>query len=703
MEQTRLLVLLRRAWQTLKAMPWSCTHQSPPVAAAPLTVTADTPSQLDKVAEERVLAAQMPAAISQQSQCDLLNEDEQLELEQLAALEVAVQLEAEAKLEETMQPEEVSPLQLDETLLTELDAAPVQTAAIEAIAKEDISEIGTAPTAEFGDPAVVTDNRPWQFPSLELLESSTHSAADSKLGYTQDELRNLSRLVESKLLDFGVKAQVVGAQPGPVITRFELELSAGTKVSKITGLAKDLARSLSVLSVRVVEVIPGKSVIGVELPNRYREIVRLRELLVAHEFQESRCKLALALGKGIAGEPVIVDLTKMPHLLVAGTTGSGKSVCINALLLSLLYKYTPDQLRLILIDPKMLELSVYSGIPHLLAPVIVDMKEATGVFRWCVAEMEHRYRLMAALGVRNLSGFNDYLQAAQERHEVVANPLWDGEGSLEPRELQPLPYLVVIADEYADMLMVVGKKIEELIARLAQKARAAGIHLILATQRPSVDVVTGLIKANIPTRIAFQVSSRIDSRTILDQSGAEQLLGAGDMLYLPIGSGVPIRVHGAFVDDNEVHRVVNAMKAVVAASLVDHSASTHGVSPNHMLGASSTTNSSSHYPMLDPQQLQQEEEREQLLLDGAGHGGGSRGCNSDDNEHDELYDQAVDWVLSNQRVSISSLQRRFRIGYNRAARIVESMEAAGLVGAMEGSGGTRRVLVQRESTATAEE
>jgi S-DNA-T family DNA segregation ATPase FtsK/SpoIIIE len=473
-------------------------------------------------------------------------------------------------------------------------------------------------------------------PSLALLDqperkSSTH--------YTLQELEELSRNVELRLNDFGIEAKVVAVHPGPVVTRFELRLAAGTKVNRITSLAKDLARSLSAISVRVVEIIPGKSVIGLELPNANREVVRLREILSSQQYERACDPLSLALGKDIAGNPVIVDLAKMPHLLVAGTTGSGKSVCLNALLLSLLYKYTPRNVRLILIDPKMLELSVYADIPHLLAPVIIDMKEAINAFRWCVAEMESRYRLMAALGVRNIAGYNYKIRELGDK-----------------QELRELPYIVVITDEYADMMMAVGKKIEELIARIAQKARAAGIHLILATQRPSVDVITGLIKANIPTRIAFQVSSKIDSRTILDQAGAEQLLGFGDMLYLSPGSGVPIRVHGAFVMDEEVHRIVKELKS-------------HG----------------------KPEYLEEIVDGNNGLIIGDNDNSGFT-----DIEKDPLYDQAVKIVIESKRASVSNVQRRLKIGYNRAARIVEAMEAVGIVGPM-GTNGNRELLITTDN------
>lgn len=484
-------------------------------------------------------------------------------------------------------------------------------------------------------------------PPLTLLDPADETQAK---GYTNQQLEDMSKQVELRLQDFGIQAKVVAVHPGPVVTRFELQLAAGTKVSKIVTLAKDLARSLSVISVRIVEVIPGKSVIGLELPNKHRETVRLREILASQRYDQCRSPLALGIGKDIAGHTVVVDLAKMPHLLVAGTTGSGKSVGLNAMLLSLLYKATPKELRLIMIDPKMLELAIYEGIPHLLTPVVTDMKDAAKALRWCVAEMERRYKLMATTGVRNILGFNAKVKEAKANGDPILDPFWEGHDGTQPEPVEELPYIVVLADEFADMMMVVGKKVEELIARIAQKARAAGIHLILATQRPSVDVITGLIKANIPTRIAFQVSSRIDSRTILDQQGAEQLLGHGDMLYLPAGSGVPIRVHGAFVDDDEVHRVVKDLK--------------RRGKPEYL------------------------EEIMQSTADDLGIPGLGDGENSD-GESDALYDQAVQIVTETRRASISSIQRRLKIGYNRAARIVETMEAAGVVGPLEG--GTREV------------
>nr|WP_281421141.1 DNA translocase FtsK [Rickettsiella endosymbiont of Dermanyssus gallinae] len=486
-------------------------------------------------------------------------------------------------------------------------------------------------------------------PSLNLLDPAE---ASSKEGYSREELERLSRDVELRLKDFGIQVHVVAVHPGPVVTRFEMELAAGIKVSRITGLAKDLARSLSVVSVRIVEVIPGKSVVGLEVPNKHREIVRLSEILTSNPYQQARSPLSLALGKDIAGHPVIVDLGKMPHLLVAGTTGSGKSVGLNAMLLSILYKAMPQEVRLIMIDPKMLELAIYEGIPHLLAPVVTDMKEAANALRWCVAEMERRYKLMANLGVRNLAGFNQKIQEAQAKGRPIHDPFWTPEQGGQAEPLMQLPYIIVLIDEFADMMMVVGKKVEELIARIAQKARAAGIHLILATQRPSVDVITGLIKANIPTRIAFQVSSKIDSRTILDQQGADQLLGHGDMLYLAPGTGVPIRVHGAFVADQEVHDVVNALK--------------QSGTPEYMLDLTQAALEAS-----DP-----------YAEFADNHGG----------EKDALYDQAVQIVLETRRASISSVQRRLKIGYNRAARLMEDMERAGLVSAMENNG-NREILV----------
>ncbi len=462
-----------------------------------------------------------------------------------------------------------------------------------------------------------------------------------------------SRLIEKKLSDFGVECKVVAAYPGPVITRYEIEPATGVKGSQIVGLARDLARSLSITSIRVVETIPGKTYMGLELPNPKRQIVRLTEILSSQLYNDSASSLTIALGKDIAGNPVVADLAKMPHLLVAGTTGSGKSVGINATLLSLLYKSDPKSVRMILIDPKMLEMSVYEGIPHLLAPVVTDMRQAGHALNWAVNEMERRYRLMSKLGVRNLAGYNTKILEAAKHEKHIPNPFSLTPDAPEP--LEELPTIVIIIDELADLMMVVGKKVEELIARIAQKARAAGLHLILATQRPSVDVITGLIKANIPTRIAFQVSSKIDSRTILDQMGAEALLGMGDMLYMPPGTGFPVRVHGAFVSDEEVHRVVEFLKKQGE--------------PNYIEG------------ILEGGVA---EDGAQLSLDGVGPAAG--------NESDELYDSAVAIVLKNRRASISLVQRNLRIGYNRAARLLEQMEQSGIVSAMQ-SNGNREILV----------
>lgn len=490
-------------------------------------------------------------------------------------------------------------------------------------------------------------------PSIALLDRPNKTGNP----LTPAELEQISQTVEAVLLDFGVEVKVANVQPGPVITRFELDLAPGVKVSKISNLDKDIARSLSAISVRVVEVIPGKSYVGLELPNKSRETVFFSEVISCDAFQQSQSPLTMVLGKGIAGQPVVVDLAKMPHLLVAGTTGSGKSVGVNVMILSLLYKSTPEDVRLIMIDPKMLELSVYEGIPHLLTEVVTDMKDAANALRWCVAEMERRYKLMSALGVRNLKGYNQKISEARDAGEPLRDPLWKPGDSMDelPPFLEKLPNIVVVVDEFADMMMIVGKKVEELIARIAQKARAAGIHLILATQRPSVDVITGLIKANIPTRIAFQVQSKIDSRTILDQSGADQLLGQGDMLYLPPGSGVPTRVHGAFVDDHEVHAVVKDWKKRGKPNYLD--------------------------------EILKGDMNEDSLLPG-------EQLDLGDEESDPLYDEAVAFVTETRRVSVSSVQRKFRIGYNRAARIVEQMELSGVV-TSAGHNGQREVIAPK--------
>ncbi|WP_249977070.1 DNA translocase FtsK [Vreelandella olivaria] len=503
-------------------------------------------------------------------------------------------------------------------------------------------------------PAFETVDEPeGDVPSLQLLTPPEPHQPN----YTDEQLADMAELLEVRLREYGVKAEVVDTWPGPVITRFEIKPAAGVKVSKISNLAKDLARSLMVKSVRVVEVIPGRPTVGIEIPNPHRAMIRLREVIDSERYQQESSPLTMALGQDIGGGPVVANLGKMPHLLVAGTTGSGKSVGVNAMLISMLLKAKPDELKLIMVDPKMLELSVYDGIPHLLAPVVTDMKEAANSLRWCVAEMERRYKLMAAMGVRNIAGFNARLDEAECAGAQVADPLWEPqpwEMHQTPPVLEKLPYIVVVIDEFADMFMIVGKKVEELIARLAQKARAAGIHLILATQRPSVDVVTGLIKANIPSRMAFQVSSRIDSRTILDQGGAESLLGHGDMLYLPAGSGPPNRVHGAFVDDDEVHRIVDDWKRRGEPEYIDEILS-GGVSADALTGLE------------------------------------AEGVDGDDAEQDALYDEAVQFVTETRKASISAVQRRFKIGYNRAARLVEAMEGAGVVSSM-GSNGAREVL-----------
>ncbi len=500
----------------------------------------------------------------------------------------------------------------------------------------------TMPIVERGD-----------LPSLDLLDPPP----DYEEGFSEDDLKGLSNLLEQRLLEFGVTVKVESVQPGPVVTRFEILPAPGVKVSQINNLAKDLARVLSVQSVRVVDIIPGKAFVGIEIPNEQRELVSFREVLASDEFQRAKSPLTVALGKDISGKPVVADIAKMPHLLVAGTTGSGKSVGVNSMILSLLYKSRPDEVRLIMVDPKMLELSIYEDIPHLLTPVVTDMSDAANALRWCVFEMDRRYQLMAKMGVRNIAGFNQKVQAAIDKGEPIIDPMYQQAANFghelgeKPPTLEPLPFIVVVVDEFADMIMVVGKEVEQLIARIAQKARAAGIHLILATQRPSVNVITGLIKANIPTRISFMVNTKIDSRTILDQGGAEQLLGMGDMLFLPPGSGSPRRVHGAFMTDEEVHKVAEFIKSQGAPQYLE--AITQGPTS-----------------------------------DSGGEGG------YEDAEQDALYDEAVEFVIQGRRVSISSIQRRFKIGYNRAARIVETMEAAGVVSSMQ-SNGNREVLAPK--------
>ena len=511
-------------------------------------------------------------------------------------------------------------------------------------------EIAKSPRVEREKQAPLFENMPDSLlPPLHLLDEAERHLET----LSPETLEFTSRLIEKKLNDFGVEVKVVAAYPGPVVTRYEIEPAVGVKGSQIINLVRDLARALSVISIRVVETIPGKSCMGLEIPNPKRQVVKLTEILSSQVYADMASPLTLAMGKDIAGNPVVADLARMPHLLVAGTTGSGKSVAINAMILSLLYKAPPTQVRLILIDPKMLELSVYEGIPHLLAPVVTDMRQAAHALNWCVGEMERRYKVMSALGVRNLAGFNQKIRDAEKAKTPIVNPLLPGE--VDPDPLHEMPLIVVVIDELADLLMVVGKKVEELIARIAQKARAAGIHLVLATQRPSVDVITGLIKANIPSRVAFQVAAKVDSRTILDQMGAEALLGQGDMLYLPPGTGLTQRVHGAFVSDHEVHKVVDYLKSLAQPQYID----------DILNGGASEGESGD-------------------MLDG-GNGANGNG------EADELYDQAVAIVIKTRRPSISLVQRHLRIGYNRAARLIEQMERSGLVSAM-GSNGNREVL-----------
>lgn len=624
---------------------------APRVAVSPMPVI--EPAAIPPVPTATVVAAEGPRP--EQFLSGRIPVRIQIERPQLA--DYSDEPEAEAVMAQPVVPEVVTsspapvvvpnPVQIPASSPVPVAAEPVGPVQVAEMARRvAVSEL------ERNQPKRITLPIVGEVPSVELLERD----AQTRLQATPEQLLAQAEKVEQTLADFNVEACVVGYCPGPVITRFELELAPGIKVSKISGLAKDLARALMVNSVRVVEVIAGKSYIGLELPNEHRQIVRLREIIESDEFVKAKSPLTLVLGKDIAGEPVAADLARMPHLLVAGTTGSGKSVGINTMLISLLYKATPKELRLILIDPKMLELSIYEGIPHLLTPVVTDMKEAANALRWCVGEMERRYKLMSKMGVRNIAGYNKVISDAADRNEVIADPLWKADDSMadEAPLLTEMPYIVVVIDEFADMMMIVGKKVEELIARIAQKARAAGIHLVLATQRPSVDVITGLIKANVPTRVSFQVSTKIDSRTILDQGGAEQLLGHGDMLFLPPGTGLPTRVHGAFVDDHEVHAVVADWKRRGEPDYLDE------------------------------------------ILDGSSDAvaavPGLGGDSDEGSEQDPLYDQAVRLVTETRRASISLVQRQLKIGYNRSARLIEEMERAGIVSSMQ-TNGTREVLV----------
>lgn len=559
-----------------------------------------------------------------------------------------------ANLEPSLSDNESEPVQTETAKLKLPDFGQMSTTQAEVVEEEKVPEPANQPVQAATMPVETTKPVAVVNTNVKLPPSSLLDAAPETQGqFSPEDLNRLAYELVDTLSHYGVSAEVTEYYPGPIITRFELQLASGTKVSKVSNLAKDLARNLRVASVRVVEVIPKKTTIGIEVPNEKKALVAIRDVVESQAYQRSQSPLTLVLGKDISGNPEIANLAKMPHLLVAGTTGSGKSVAINAMLISLLYKSTAEDVRLLLIDPKMLELSMYEDIPHLLTPVITDMKDAANGLRWCVGEMERRYLLMSKVKVRNIAGFNDKVREAEAKGEPLTDPLFDPKLSVEasPDVLEPLPYIVVVIDEFADMMMVVGKKVEELIARIAQKARAAGIHLVLATQRPSVDVITGLIKANIPSRIAFQVSTKIDSRTVIDQGGAEQLLGHGDMLYLPPGTAIPNRIHGAFVDDDEVKRVVDFVRSQGE--------------PNYLEGVIEDADSDA-IPGLEP-------------LDGG------------ESETDPLYDEAIAIVTESRRASISYLQRRLKVGYNRAARMIEDMESAGVVTAVQ-SNGSREVL-----------
>ena len=618
----------------------------PEVAAAPQPTPVNTvfqPAQRVSVAQGQTEQASERPSVQPFEQVMMQGEGEQARDQasvQSAAFSSVVDATADDLMRDNvLAPDETAPWEMAPEAAAQHESSNHETRVVQAAQPTMLASYPSEPS----------------LPSLDLLDP----APVYENAYSEDELKALSALLEARLQEFGIVASVEEVLPGPVVTSFELMPAPGVKVSQISNLAKDLARALAVQAVRVVDVIPGKPYVGIEIPNVNRQIVGFKDILSSDAFQNSPSPLTMGLGKDIAGNPVVANLAKMPHLLVAGTTGSGKSVGVNSMIVSMLYKSTPNEVRLIMVDPKMLELSIYEDIPHLLTPVVTDMSDAANALRWCVFEMDRRYQLMAKMGVRNIAGYNEKVQAAIDAGEPIIDPLYQQmatfnmEMSAAPPTLTPLPYIVVVIDEFADMIMVVGKKVEELIARLAQKARASGIHLILATQRPSVNVITGLIKANIPTRISFQVSSKIDSRTILDQMGAEQLLGMGDMLYLPPGTGSPIRVHGAFVSDDEVHRVVDFIKQQGA--------------PQYLEAITR-----------DPEAMAQE----------AAAGG------PEDAEQDLLYDEAVEFVIQSGRVSISSVQRRFKIGYNRAARIVEAMESAGVVSTMQANG-NREVLVPR--------
>ncbi len=627
---------------TLSTLPWVAAHQSMLVLVLLIAVL---------VLIQWPLSFRWPSLASTIGAFleDLKNAKRKKEE---AILDISLGEQAAREREVQVLHDRVAVSQLHETQDVPTDEPDFLTAAVPlAVQKPKPAPISKRVVRE-SQHALFVDESSRSLPRVDLLDPPLLKQES----VSTDTLEMTSRLIEKKLKDFGVEVRVIAAMPGPVVTRYEIEPATGVKGSQIVGLAKDLARSLSLVSIRVIETIPGKNCMALELPNAKRQMIKLSEILGADVYNDAKSLLTMGLGKDIAGLPVVADLAKMPHCLVAGTTGSGKSVGINAMILSLLYKAEPHEVRLLLIDPKMLEMSIYEGIPHLIAPVVTDMRQAAHGLNWCVAEMERRYKLMSKMGVRNLAGFNAKIIEAKARGELIPNPF-----SLnvdEPEPLEPLPHIVIVIDELADLMMVIGKKIEELIARLAQKARAAGIHLVLATQRPSVDVITGLIKANIPTRIAFQVSSKIDSRTILDQMGAEALLGMGDMLYMPSGTGFPTRVHGAFVSDEEVHRVVDYLKSKGEANYID------GV----LEGGEAEGDS------LDS-------------LMGTGSGG---------SEKDALYDQAVEIVLKNRKASISLVQRHLKIGYNRAANILEAMEKAGLVSSLSSSG-QREILVPNRS------